>query len=157
MNRKIRYILLFFLGVTSGYIIFWSINQKKLIEKDKRIDKFVNYFKVMDRWMLLKETNNNPSDILGKMGYNNVAIYGMGKLGQHLLEDLKKTDVKVKYGIDKKVDSISLGLDILPVSSDLPYVDAVIITPVYDFDNIEKELKGKINFPLLSLEELLYS
>ena len=39
---------------------------------------------------------------------------------------------------------------------ELPEVDAVIVTAVYEYDEIEKMLADRVSCPVISLEEILY-
>lgn len=90
-----------------------------------------------------------------KYNIESVAIYGMGKAGKILYDELKKTSVEVRYAIDKKSDRKYKDLQIVSPQSDLPEVDLVIITVIYEYNAIARELRKKMNCLLLSLEQIL--
>ena len=80
-----------------------------------------------------------------KRNFLNVAIYGMGRLGDMLYVLLQNSSFRVQYVIDKKADSFIYDVPVfLPNDADLKTktqdVDAVIVTPVVDRDAIKEEL-----------------
>ena len=78
----------------------------------------------------------------------------MGELGNRLYEELKETEIIMKYGIDK--NSGFGEIEILDIDDELPEVDVVVVTAVFDFDKIESNLKDKVNCPVISLEDIVY-
>lgn len=72
----------------------------------------------------------------------NIAIYGMGNVGNIFLEIAPKVPVKVKYGIDKNKREMD-GLRIISPNEPFEEVEAVLITLIdYDLE-VEKVLKEK--------------
>lgn len=90
-----------------------------------------------------------------KYNIESVAIYGMGKAGKILYDELKKTSVEVRYAIDQNPNRKYKDLQIVSPKSDLPEVDLVIITALYEYNAIARELRKKMNCLLLSLEQIL--
>ncbi|MDE7430772.1 MAG: hypothetical protein K2N34_02480, partial [Lachnospiraceae bacterium] len=68
---------------------------------------------------------------------------------------LRKTDVEIKYGIDKNKNRCQTDLDIVSPDDNLEKVDAIIVTAIYYFDAIKAELSKKTNIAIISLEEVL--
>lgn len=130
--------------------------EKLINEKDLRIQKFVSYFYLFDRWITLKEQKNSIEKILKNKDYNSIAIYGLGAMGKHIYEDLKNSDVKVDYAIDVCAGSIYSDLKIFSMDYDLPKVDAVVVTVTYSFNKIKKQLQDKVDCPIINLEDLLF-
>lgn len=85
-----------------------------------------------------------------------IAIYGMSYIGERLFEELKNTDIEIKYAIDKNNESIYVDIDVLSVDEVLPKVDAIIVTPVYFFDEIKDMLQKKTVCRIISLEDVIY-
>ena len=82
----------------------------------------------------------------------------MGDLANRLYEDLEKTEVKVQYGIDRDVcNTISRISQIYALEDSLEEVDAVVVTPFYAMGSIKKTLEQKVNCPIISLEEVVWS
>ena len=108
-----------------------------------------------DYWMTLRQQGKSVCDYLLKYGIKTVAVYGMGRLGKHLLAELEQSEIEVKYIIDRKLEIHHPLFQIKSMNDELETVDAVVITPVWEFDQIYEELKVKINSRFFSIEELI--
>ena len=73
-----------------------------------------------------------------------------------LKEELKGTDIEVAYGIDQKADSIFSDINVVSPEYCLDNVDAIVVTAIHFFDEIEEKLSEKVDCPILSLEDILY-
>ncbi|WAJ24098.1 glycoside hydrolase family 99-like domain-containing protein [Lacrimispora xylanolytica] len=122
----------------------------------KQNNKFKEYYYLLHRWLQLKEENVNLSKYLIKCGYCNIAIYGLGVMGKHLLEELRHTEIQVLYAIDQNELMVHPDIEIKSVNDFFPQVDAVVVTATFDYDVIRTMLKEKIDYPIVSLAELLY-
>ncbi len=111
------------------------------VELEKKLQKSVLFYWVFTRWIDLKIKGVCISDILHKLEFHNIAIYGYAELGQLLCKELMNTEIHISYLIDKRVKKT--GIENLPVyipQRGLLKVDAIVVTAVYYFDEIEKEL-----------------
>lgn len=79
----------------------------------------------------------------------------MNYVGETLLSEMAGSEVTVKYGIDKNAERIYQDIDVVLPDDALDDVDAVIVTAVTFFDEIEETLSQKVNCPILSLEDIL--
>ena len=106
---------------------------------------------------VLLDTEDTIAKWLLKRGYKNVAIYGMGKLGKCLADRLSGTEVNVICGIDKKPKKFRnievIGMD--EILSKQMMADVVIITPLYQYNEVANELLQRINIQCISIEHLL--
>lgn len=141
-----------------------KIKEFYVSEIDKEVDKKHRDFnllcqrsKLLDNWMYLRDHQINVSNFFDKYGYKKIAIYGMGKLGLHLLNELSKSNINVAYGIDKKLQDSNnnMNLQIYNPSQQLPKVDAVVITVISQFAEISKMLSKTMNCSMIALEELI--
>jgi hypothetical protein len=119
-------------------------------------DKHLALFKMMNQWVRVKQEGKKLSTYFENNGYKNIAIYGMSFAGETLIEELKNTDIKVAYGIDKNADSIYADVDVVSADDDLMDVDAIVVTAITFFDEIEEMLSEKVDCPIISLEDVLY-
>lgn len=111
---------------------------------------------ILNAWLIAKNQNKNFEDFFVKRGYRNIAVYGMGYLGDRLLEELEDSKVKVKYGIDR--DMIEKGeLSVYTIEDEFPKADVIIVTVVHLFFDIRYELRKRTDIPVVSLEEILES
>lgn len=105
-------------------------------------------------WMTLRENDKSITEFLVQNDIENVAVYGYGALGKHLVAELDDSEISVNYIIDKNVRLNSLKYDIKQPDDFLPAVDAIIVTPVDEFEDIYYSLKDKVNCRIFSLLEL---
>ena len=129
-------------------------NAMRKIEEDNI--KFHEFYAILLQWVHMRNEGKTIGAYLKKCGYNTVAIYGMKELGEELLYELKDSEVEVKYAIDKNADDLYAETDIYRPDEELEPVDAVIVTAVHWFDDIEKDMKKKLGCPVLSLEDVVY-
>lgn len=139
-----------------------DINQMKVAQMQcqelcHRLDRTNRNYGVLKEWFLLNTQGKRLSDYFDRNGYQNIAVYGMAELGQFFIAELKKTGINVRYGIDRRAEAISAGIPILTLDDELPSVDVVVVTAVYYFSQIVASLQDKLECPVISIEDLLYS
>lgn len=119
-------------------------------------EKHLALFLMMNQWVKVKQEGKNLSTYFSDNDYKKIAIYGMSYAGETLLEELRDSEVEVVYGIDKNADGIYADVDIVSLDDDLENVDAIVVTAITFFDEIEEKLSQKVNCPIISLEDVLY-
>lgn len=82
---------------------------------------------------------------------SNIAIYGLGTRGQHLLKLYNETAVKINYVLDQNMHSTEYAQ--FGIDEDLPDVDAIIITPKLQQSEIYELLKKRTKVRLVSYDE----
>lgn len=121
-----------------------------------KIDKFEMYYNLLERWLTVHEEGRTISDILVQRGIYTIALYGIGKIGKHVISELKGSSVTVLYVIDRAKSGLYDAIAVKRIDDILPKVDAVIVAAIYDFDEIEETLSKYVTYPIISLEEILY-
>lgn len=113
--------------------------------------------RLLEDWMYIRDREINLSQFFKKYGYHNVAIYGMGKLGRHLLYELNKGGIKVSFGIDKNSKDCKreMGLEIYSPEQKMPETDAVVITIINHYADISEMLTSNMECPMITLEEVI--
>lgn len=99
--------------------------------------KFKKYYTLMNKWFTDKCNGVGIEMFFLNNRYKTIAVYGMGELGKNLLLDLKSIDVNIKYIIDKNAEYSCIGIDeyvVCNLNDTLEDVDAVIVTPIANFD-----------------------
>lgn len=131
---------------------------KKIDWRDKRIDKFKSYFDIMNKWMMWKHEGRNLCEYFESEGYKKIAVYGMGELGNRLYEELKDTNIKIVFAIDRKSNNVTSEVTVVEPDelNDEFTADVIDVTPIFDYDNIESMLIEKVDIPIISLEEVVY-
>lgn len=156
MKKEVVSILSMLVGLGAGI----GVAEKKALDSNKKIkamsDKHLALFLMMNQWVKVKQEGKNLSEYFEKNGYKKIAIYGMSYAGETLLEELDNTDIEVAYAIDKKAEGIYADIDVFSVEEELNEVDAVVVTAIAFFDEIEEKLSQKMDCPIISLEDILY-
>lgn len=146
-------------GAVGGVAYLGQKSVKREAELHKR---YKSYYTTTNQWLTNKNQNKDISVYFKDHNIKIIAIYGMGTMGELFYEDIKKTQVKVSYFIDRNAEEIYSGLDNIPVVSiehmdDQDSVDAIIVTPVFDFNEIRTDLeKNGIDKEIISLEDVIF-
>ena len=73
-----------------------------------------------------------------------------------MLDELRDTEVEVKYGIDRDADAIYSDVDVFKPDELLEETDVVVVTAVHYYDEIEKMLSGKVKSRIVSIEDVVW-
>ncbi len=143
-----------------GILIYqlFSHKQQELLDYKREKEKFKDYFQLLSHWLEVKSDGRSTVEYFKERGYDRIAIYGMGELANRLWEELDGTKIDIVYGIDQDVCNTISRMDKIYSPDDvLEKVDAVIVTPFYAMDQIKNRLMAKVEFPIISLEEVVWS
>ena len=143
-------------GAMLGMGVLGNWGSKKIQKVQATSDKHLALFLMMNQWVKIKQDGKNLSSYFMNNGYRKIAVYGMSYVGETLLEELKDSAVEVVYGIDKNAEGIEAEVEIVSPDNDFKEVDAIVVTAISFFDDIEEKLSGRVNCPILSLEDILY-
>lgn len=144
---------------------FWEVYQLMLKqessedagenEAERDLQKFRLFYRVLTNWML-KDGRDIASLLADRYHVVTCAIYGYAELGAILRKELQNSEVEVQYVMDKKITKDPEGkIPFYPPSVQLKKPDAVIVTAVYYFGEIQKELTELGFERVFSLHELV--
>lgn len=119
-------------------------------------DEYRQYLAMMNQWLILKQEGKGLEDYLKRMGYQSIAVYGMGIYGRHVIRELKNSDIRVRYGIDRNKLESYQNIEIIQPTNKLPEVDIIINTVVRENTEIRNRLKELVDYPVVSLEEIIF-
>lgn len=156
MKRGSLLVLTSVLGVVAGVLGMEILLKREIEFKDNRICRLKSYYSILNQWLMIKNEGKQVSTFFIDRGYYNIAIYGVGELGNRLIEELKTSDIKIKYGIDKNASSVYSEIEVVDLEEDLPKVDAIVVTAAFAFDEVEKNLSLKTNAPIISIEDVVF-
>lgn len=156
MKKPVLSILSALTGAAFGAGTVGKITGEKMNKIQNMSNKHLSLFLMMNQWVKVKQEGKNLADYLEKNGYKKIAIYGMSYAGETLVDELKNTGITVAYGIDKNADSIYADVNIVSMEDQLDSVDAIVVTAVTFFDEIEEKLSARVDCPIISLEDILY-
>ena len=144
----------------AGAAIGSGVTTKKFNKKinwyEKRVEKFQAYFDVTNEWLRLKSEGKNLSTFFEKNKWSHIAIYGMGELGNRLVEELRDSSITIEYAIDKHPDKVYSEVEVKEIGEELPPVDVIVVTPFYVYDEVEETLMNIIDYPIVSIEDVVF-
>lgn len=163
MKKGVATVVSTVFGTIAGAGVVYRAESKKL-DKWKELNyKNDAILKVFTQWFKMKQKGKSLTDYFVENNYKSIAVYGMHYLGECLVQELKGTDIEIKYIIDQNADHISLDTDedgesytIIKPEEKFSKVDAIVVTAFYFFDQIEETLSDKVDCPILSLEDIIY-
>lgn len=144
----------YYMGIVVLIAFCFALSVSK--NKDRTVLKYKTYYKMLLSWIDLMERGKLLGDYLEKNRYYRVAVYGGYDTGQHLINQLHGTEINVEYIIDR--NCFLKEINSLPVyrpDDQLPKVDAIIVTPIWDYQNIEEKLSAKNSCPIISLQKII--
>lgn len=156
MKKGTLSILSAIIGVTLGAGTMRMISCEEMKKANSLSNKHLSLFLMMNQWVKSKQEGKNLEEYFKKHGYHRIAIYGMSYVGETLVNELKNSKIEIVYGIDQNVNTIYADVNIFSIEDEFEEVDAVVVTAITFFKDIEKALSSKINCPILSLEDILY-
>lgn len=143
------------LGASTGAAAVGFRQRKKNVETDDLLQKMGEFYRLLLKWLEIEQKGHSICSFFTENGYKTIAIYGMKELGERLFDELKDSEVEVKYIIDKKADTMYADVDIVTPEEPLDEVDAIVVTAIHYMDEIEEMLEQKVDYPILSLTEIV--
>ena len=114
-------------------------------------------FQILNRWLFLSQNGKTLIPFFHNNFIKNIAIYGMGVLGERLYDELKNSDIVVKYGIDRIAKSKNIsGIKIYDIDEKYFHnIDVIVVTPVQDYWAIVELLEQRTEAVILSLDDIV--
>ncbi len=156
MNKGIITVVSTVTGAVIGSVFVGKLAYKKVNLLEEKIERYITLFQMMDKWVEIKQEGKNLATYFQKRGYKKIAVYGMSRAGIALCNELENSGITVAYGIDKRADLLYADVDIFSIDNSLELVDAVVVTAVTYFEEIENKVSEKMDCPVISLEDILY-
>lgn len=144
------------IGVILGVVTTVKITKKIISNSKTDAEKYLALYLMMNQWVKVKKEGKKMSSYFEKNNFYKIAVYGMSYAGERLVEELKDSNIEIKYGIDKNADSIYSDINLVTMNDRLDEVDAVVITAITYFDVIKENLSLKMDCPIISLEDILF-
>ncbi len=158
MKKVIGVVLVTLGGAVIGAIVMNKMSSSIVRMKEGKINKFKGYYNLLLQWLDRKQEGRSLSEYFTKKGYKRIAIYGMGEVGNRLYNELKNTEVEVKFVIDKNSNATYSPLEVkeLEELDGSETVDLIVVTVPHVFEEIQKEVSMRLSSPVVSVEEVIY-
>ncbi len=113
-----------------------AVMEMELKNRDVDRDGFITAV----RWLENRDAGKSLAEYFQGYGCREIAICGADDLGRLLCSELEGSQVTVRYFIDRNAEGLdglySLPVVTLPDVSAQEEVDAVVVTPYWDYNNI---------------------
>lgn len=155
-KKKVIYSLVYMEIAIGFYFLIKRIKrQRKEVDKLRLlVKKNESIIEIFSRWLITKHEGKSIEKYLQQMEYHTIAIYGAGKIGCRLYEELKDSEIEVKYLIDRNAESLRINY---PVVKEMEgEVDAVIVTVVGAFEEIQEQLKEEFDCSVIAIEDIIF-
>lgn len=145
-------------GTVIGGSIIGNWKDKKIKQKEEQELKYAELTRLLAQWVNLKQDKKELKRYFIENNFKRIAVYGVSYVGKCLIHELRNTEIEVAYVIDQRGDAIDLEEQIRLVHPDdeMEPVDAVIVTSVYYFEQIEKKMQEKIDCPIISISDIVF-
>lgn len=143
-------------GAVAAGVAVNKVSSKKIKKMETGGAKVHKLYKAFDQWLRVRQEGKTLAAYFIREDYKTVAIYGMKELGERLFDELKGSGITVKYIIDKNADAIYADVNVVTPDEELEPVDVIVVTALYYFDEIEELLSQKVDYPIVSLEDILF-
>jgi len=110
---------------------------------------------LLEKWMVLHEKGGSIRQYFEVRNVQKVIIYGLGKMANHLIEDIKNSGINIVCAIDIKAADKCEDFPTITLEETIPDADCIIITPVHEFISIKQKLAGKTSIPIISLSDVI--
>ena len=147
-------ILFLIAGFILGSMLMAHILGEKAAFYKQLADKHLEIMDIFKLWLMMLENGRGIEAYFIENSYKTIAIYGMGYLGERLLKGLSGTGIEVKYVIDQQYHSVDGEISVVSMNDTLESVDVIIVTPVYYFYSIKKQLKERTTNEIISIEDI---
>lgn len=142
-------------GFALGAYFIIYLSRGKIGDLYELSEKYREMTEILSLWMEFIECGNSIAEKLKAAGIEKIAIYGIGFLGKRLFAQLKDSDVKILYIVDQNSGSMYCNVPVVSLSKDIEQVDAIIITPVYYYYAIKKNIEYAVNCRILSIDDII--
>lgn len=150
----------FVIAIISGFLAGVLLVSKLLDDEKEKwhqlSDKHQSIMILLNQWVQNKQAGKNVLSYFTDRDIKKIAIYGTGVLGETLYNELKESEVEVKYCIDRNNNSQIDGIEALSPDSQFDEVDMIVVTAITFFDDIFDMLENKVDCPIISLEDIIY-
>lgn len=140
----------------------WNIGNDNISKERSELDivkeysdKHLSMVKLLDAWLEVKQLGRSIDKYLLANNISRIAIYGMGIIGERLFRELKSSEVKVIYAIDKNAAEMLYDIEVVKPDDIILDVDAIIVTSNFYFVEIENKIRLKTKAKIVNFEELL--
>lgn len=141
------------------YVTCFFFITKKELEREKADVKRMGGVLALANQIIRANTQGKTiSRKIEERGITSMAIYGMGEIGERLMEDiLLNSSVRLLYGIDIKAAELYMAVPVytLEQAAGMEKPDLILLTVGGGSDSLRKEIREKMSCEVMTIGELL--
>ncbi len=127
---------------------------KNIEARLRELDRLKVLVDIYDKWLAVGRGANRIAQMLKCAGWHNVAIYGMGKTGLRLYQEIR-AEVNVKYFMDRNAAYLKADIPVYSPEDAVPVVDLVIIALIDRGRQIQKDIASRLQIPVIGIEKII--
>ena len=147
-------IIVFFSGLTVGFIFAVYRCGFRFYSEKKKTERLRLNLKLLDRFMSVIERGQDVTVFFERRNISSVAVYGIGILGRHFLKNIDTDKISISFVVDREV-GLHQDFRVYDVNDEWPSVDALIVTPVLEYQEIKQTIQNKMGVAVYSIEEII--
>lgn len=133
-----------------------NIEKTELDEAWEYAEKHLVMVNQLDKWVEIKQKNLDFGEYFINNNIHTIAVYGLGIMGCRLIEELKDSQVVIKYGIDKNAAQMLKSIEVRKNEGRFDDIDAIVVTSSFYFDEIERQLRKNTDKAIINIDDILY-
>lgn len=120
-------------------------------------DFFIQMYELMEKSELFVSLRENLTRYFRINGFRNIAVYGIGKLGTLILRNIDTAQLESICTIDENKTVRFGNMETISIRelADKREIDVVLVTPLLDYPQIEAQICGICEIPVISAKELM--
>ncbi len=129
----------------------------KIMTKEKI--RFISYYELLTHLILLSDPEIQLKNYCNSHDWNRIAIYGYGPLGMIVERLVKEAGLELVIIFDRYAAKYNSDIPIKypdQMTEECPF-DVVLVTPIFDFAAIQRDLSCRTDKPIVNIEEIVYS
>lgn len=126
--------------------------QHKEVLEENRV--LCSSYYILDTILKMKKKGFPLDDFLLARGYKNIVVYGLGKFGRILVDELISSKVCILFAIDRNVTEYA-GVKTGASEARQDHIDLIIVTPIKDGQEIVDKICGCSSASVLRFEEVV--
>lgn len=128
------------------------------VRKERR--DYIKLINLYDKWFKNFESNYPIDSYIKTFRCNHIAVYGAGTMGRHFIYWMLNVNTQIEIIIDKnkkgEIDEIPI-IDLDEALRKKDKFDIIIVTPMFQTEDIIADLQKLFICPIISLEAVIYN
>lgn len=135
----------------------WEVFKNPTIDEwqeTRKRDKML--IQMLEKWISNVQSDRYVVNYFRNRGYKTIGIYGLGCIASRLCEELKETEIEIKYIIDRNADVLLSDIKLVTLNDELEKVDAIVVVPAGQYQVIRRQLEEKVVCPIVYIGDVLF-